>query len=195
MLQNNMRGNNFLLHFSILAIILLLHTMQRHIRDFRSFFLYLSLVACLAFGQKKNPNQFGSISIPVKGGARATKYNYQKIKAYYISELIKYCLFRDEPKLANFQINESKYFRNYFERTHQNTHQLRKLDLKTRLFKTRCSYMLGSRVFNELPESFKISFINALREAISNKDSAYANLTDHLSIEERKTILKVLLEI
>lgn len=69
MLQNHMRGNNFLLHFSILAIILLLHTMQRHIRDFRSFFLYLSLVACLAFGQKKNPNQFGSISIPVKGGA------------------------------------------------------------------------------------------------------------------------------
>ena len=127
--------------------------------------------------------------------ARPSKYNYQEMKAYYISELIKYCLFRDEPTLENFQMNETKYFRNYFERTHQNTHQLRKLDLKTRLFKTRCSYMLGSRVFNELPDSFKITFLDSLKEAISNKESAYANLTDHLGLEERKTILKVLHEL
>ena len=55
--------------------------------------------------------------------------------------------------------------------------------------------MLGSRVFNELPDSFKITFLDSLKEAISNKESAYANLTDHLGVEERKTILKVLHEL
>ena len=36
------------------------------------------------------------------------------------------------------------------------------------------------------PTVLKSLSSTALKEAISNKESAYANLTDHLSLEERK---------
>ena len=69
---------------------------------------------------------------------------------------------------------------------------LRDLDLKQRLFKYPCSYLIDSEAFNALPaEASKRVYIR-LREILNDpgKDSAYARLTGG----QRRAILEILID-
>jgi hypothetical protein len=48
---------------------------------------------------------------------------------------------------------------------------LRELDLQTRLFKYRCSYMIYSPAFDALPGQAKTAVLTRLREVITDRDT------------------------
>ena len=138
---------------------------------------------------------FTNLCLSIQYGIRETsahpkRYNNQAIRKHYIEELIKYSLFREEPQLLESQLSKPTNFRRYFETMNIATSEFRRLNLKTRLFETRCSYMLWSRVFNKLPKTFKSTFIDCLENSLLDKDSEYAHLTDHLSLRENQVILR-----
>jgi hypothetical protein len=67
---------------------------------------------------------------------------------------------------------------------------LKDFDLRTRLFKHRCSYMIYSPVFAGLPTAMKLRVYQRLREALSleepRRDYAY------LPAPEKQTIRRIL---
>jgi hypothetical protein len=67
---------------------------------------------------------------------------------------------------------------------------LKDLDLKTRLFKYRCSYMIYSPVFEGLPEILKGGIYECLQKALrdENADRDFA----YLPVVERKAIRSIL---
>jgi hypothetical protein len=94
--------------------------------------------------------------------------------------LTRYILFADEVPLPSGGIDGDPQYREYFLRNRRpasNGLALKDFDLKTRLFKTRCSYMIYSEAFTGLHPEFKAMVYRSLAEAIStaraNPDYAY----------------------
>ena len=67
---------------------------------------------------------------------------------------------------------------------------LRQFDLKTRLFKYRCSYLIYSRTFAELPGEVKEYIWKRLDEVLSGRDQSEA--FKHLPSQERREIREIL---
>ena len=98
----------------------------------------------------------------------------------------------DEAELESAIEGTSEY-RTYFESLGPFDRQgrsLREFDLKTRTFKYRCSYLIYSDSFKQLPKPAKQRAYQRLWEILSGKDQSedYADLCT----EERKTILEIL---
>ena len=74
----------------------------------------------------------------------------------------------------------------------QDGRSLKDFDLRTRLFRHRCSYMIYSRGFEALPRAVKQVIYRRLHEVLTGKDQdgAFA----HLSAEERRNIREILRE-
>ena len=124
--------------------------------------------------------------------SKSTKH---QVEDYYIEQLLRYSLFVDEPNLSIPSDKETSTFITYFEKSYPKKNSfnlLRKIELKTRLFKTRCSYMLGSSVFKALPADFKNTFMISLKEIVSQKNTELSFLGSHLEDDERERILNVL---
>ena len=123
---------------------------------------------------------------------KSTKH---QVEDYFIEQLLRYSLFVDEPNLPIPADQETSTFVTYFEKSYpkKNPFNLfRKIDLDTRLFKTRCSYMLGSSVFKALPDEFKNTFMISLMEIVSQKNTEFSFLGSHLEEDERERILNIL---
>ncbi|PQO35294.1 hypothetical protein C5Y96_09680 [Blastopirellula marina] len=69
---------------------------------------------------------------------------------------------------------------------------LRDLDLKTRLFKYPCSYMIYSKTFDELPLNMKSYIARRLREVLAGEDAS--GDFDHLTRADRQAISEILQE-
>jgi hypothetical protein len=69
---------------------------------------------------------------------------------------------------------------------------LRDLDLKTRLFKYPCSYLIYSEVFDALPPQVKDHVLRRLWDILNGKDSSKEFA--HLSPEDRDAIRQILLD-
>lgn len=69
---------------------------------------------------------------------------------------------------------------------------LRQLDLKTRLLRYPCSYLIYSPTFDGLPDEAKSYVWRRLREILSGKDSS--KRFAHLSAADRKAIMEILSE-
>ncbi len=67
---------------------------------------------------------------------------------------------------------------------------LRQFDLKTRLFKYRCSYLIYSRAFADLPREVKEHIWKRLDEVLSGRDQSEAY--KHLPNQERREIREIL---
>ena len=83
----------------------------------------------------------------------------------------RYLLFADEVPLPAGGIEPDVTFKAEFLRNRRATAEglsLKDLDLRTRLFKYRCSYMIYSPVFEGLPEVIKTRIYEALREALKD---------------------------
>lgn len=123
---------------------------------------------------------------------KSTKH---QVEDYFVEQLLRYSLFVDEPNLSIPSDKETSRFITYFEKSYpkKNPFNLfRKIELNTRLFKTRCSYMLGTPVFKALPDDFKNTFMISLREIVSKKNTELSFLGSHLEEDERERILHVL---
>ncbi len=109
------------------------------------------------------------------------------------NKLLSYILFKNEPPLPlNKTINSNSYL-NDFELAYPLRNKLRTLDLKTRLLKNRCSYMIFSNSFLGLPESFKKSLLHDLHEIMTCKSNDLPDEFSYLSEKERIVINQTLL--
>lgn len=107
--------------------------------------------------------------------------------------IVKYMLFAEEAEL-NGRIEGTSTFAADFEARGPRDpkgRSLRDFDLKTRLFKHPCSYLIYSRAFDALPAPIKDRTYRRLWEVLTGRDqsSAYA----HRTPEERRAILEILL--
>jgi hypothetical protein len=108
--------------------------------------------------------------------------------------LVDYMLFTDELQLED-QIQGISGFQAEFSKAGPRDSQgrsLRDFDLKRRLFKYPCSYLIYSESFESLPEPVLEVVYRQLWEVLTGKNQSkeYA----HLSVEDRRAILEILIE-
>lgn len=150
-------------------------------------------------------HQSGFVNLVLEATYRARTYQHigkGKIKAEHAAvlqglagELVRYLLFADEAKLPAGGIRVDPQYREDFladRREAANGLSLKDLDLETRLFKHRCSYLIYSDVFEATSDLFKQQVYESLGEAISTekRDPDFAYLPD----AEKKAIRDILRE-
>ena len=101
----------------------------------------------------------------------------------------RYLLFADEVPLPAAGVEGDAEFRKAFQNGSRGG-SLRELDLRTRLLKRRCSYMIYSPVFQGLPPAMKQRIHRRLGEALSveKPDAEYA----YLPADEKRAIRAIL---
>jgi hypothetical protein len=90
-----------------------------------------------------------------------------------LRETVDYFLFAGETPLAS-PVQTGSAFAKSFSSTGPRDHRgrsLRELDLQTRLFKYRCSYMIYSPAFDALPSEAKAAVLKRMRELITDRDT------------------------
>jgi hypothetical protein len=106
--------------------------------------------------------------------------------------LVKYLLFCDEAELKE-EIRGTSSFASDFQRLgpHDSLgHSLRALDLKRRLFKYPCSYLIYSAAFEALPSEVKQYVYQRLWDVLSGKENRPEFA--HLSADDRKALVDIL---
>ena len=116
----------------------------------------------------------------------------QKRIAQAGERLLEYMLFREEAPL-NGLIKGTSSFASDFERVGpvaNNGRSLRQLDLRTRLFRYPCSFLIYSPSFDELPSEMKNYLWQRLNQILTGQDSSetYANFPQ----QDRQAILEIL---
>ena len=109
-----------------------------------------------------------------------------------VEDLVDYALFSGEAKLTE-PVNGVSGFAEEFQRggaKDPKGRSLRDFDLKTRMFRYRCSYMIYSEAFDSMPRIVRDRFYQRLWEVLSGQDSSPA--FSHLSTADRKAILEIL---
>ena len=90
-----------------------------------------------------------------------------------LKETADYFLFTGEPVLSS-PAQPGSAFAKTFASTgprDRKGRSLRELDLQTRLFKYRCSYMIYSPAFDALPPAAKVALLSRMRAAITDRDT------------------------
>jgi hypothetical protein len=108
--------------------------------------------------------------------------------------LVKYLLFSGEAKLTEPIKGTSNFAKEFAERgpRTRDGRSLRDFDLKTRLFKYPCSYLIYSEAFDALPDAVKDYVCRRLQEVLTGKDRGEDFA--HLCTADRKAILDILRE-
>jgi hypothetical protein len=90
-----------------------------------------------------------------------------------LNETVDYLLFRHEAKLSAPVRGASSFASNFAKRGPSDTRSrsLRDLDLQSRLFKYRCSYMIYSAAFDALPAAARSAVLARMRDAITDPET------------------------
>lgn len=106
--------------------------------------------------------------------------------------LVRYMLFSGEAKLTEPVKGTSGFTEEFAQRGPRDLQgrSLRDFDLKTRLFKYPCSYLIYSESFDGLPAEVKGYVARRLNEVLTGKDRSEEFA--HLSDADRKAILEIL---
>lgn len=109
-------------------------------------------------------------------------------------QLLRYLLFSEEFQLSSPVKGTSNFARDFQSQGPQDSRgrSLRDLDLKTRMFKYPCSYLIYSSAFDHLPADVKQYVTERLYEILTGKDESEEFA--HLSASDRKAILEILTE-
>jgi hypothetical protein len=111
-----------------------------------------------------------------------------------VESLVKYLLFVDETALTA-PVEGNAEFRKSFEaggRRDSKGRSLRELDLKTRLFRHPCSFLIQGEAFAGIPDPLKERIYQRLFDVLSGKDTS--DTWKHLSPDTRREILEILRE-
>ena len=114
--------------------------------------------------------------------------------AKHTDVLTRYLLFADEAALPSGGIDGDQSLKDHFLKNARKTKQgvsLREFDLRTRLFKYRCSYMIHSAAFIGLPEQLKDQLLFNLREALDPLKQHPASA--HIPAREKRSIRIILM--
>ncbi|MDG2123840.1 MAG: hypothetical protein P8J87_09100, partial [Verrucomicrobiales bacterium] len=109
-------------------------------------------------------------------------------------KILKYLLFADEHPLTDDGIDPGDHYRDAFLADRQpdaDGRSLKDLQLRTRLFKYRCSYMIYSDSFDHLPATLKSHIYTRLHTILDGADTT--GDYDHHSSSERRKIKSILL--
>lgn len=109
-----------------------------------------------------------------------------------IEELIRYMLFQNEAKLpVQGVLGDARYVEDFRRNRHASRTgaSLKDLDLSSRLLKYRCSYMIYTRPWREMPHEIKAELLTRLHRALQTADDA---ISRHLPEFERLQILHIL---
>jgi hypothetical protein len=106
--------------------------------------------------------------------------------------LAKYLLFSGETKLEGEVKGTSEFAKEFAARGPFDAkgRSLREFDLKTRLFKYPCSYLIYSKGFAELPTEVKAHTLKRLHAVLTGEDKSEAFA--HLTPADRKAVLEIL---
>jgi hypothetical protein len=123
-----------------------------------------------------------------------TQYGHVNYMNSAIEAFLKYLLFTEETPLTA-PIDGNPSFVADFETRGPKDHKgrsLRQFDLKERMFRYPCSYLIYSEAFDALPEKLRERIYQRLGDILSGQDksSAFANISG----EDRKAIREILLE-
>lgn len=118
-----------------------------------------------------------------------------ELAAKHVESLLQYLLFCGEAPLPENGIAGAASFVTAFQknqRTSKSGGSLKEFDLKTRLFKNRCSYLIYSAEWDALPKPLLTAVYARLFEILSSKKPVAGY--DHLTLDERAAILMILRE-
>lgn len=118
----------------------------------------------------------------------STKRRIQSVS----DELVKYLLFSGEAKLTDPIAGSSTFAQEFSQRGPFDKHgrSLRQFDLKTRMFRYPCSYLIYSECFDSMPAAVRDIVLKQLFEILKgeNQSPNYA----HLSKADKQAILEIL---
>jgi hypothetical protein len=109
------------------------------------------------------------------------------------ADLVDYLLFVDEAPFAG-QMQGSSGYAEWFAKQGPRDPQgrsLRELDLRRRLFKYPCSYMIYTPAFDALPASAKDAVYSRMWEVLSGREKR-APYSSRLSVADRQAIIQIL---
>jgi hypothetical protein len=111
-----------------------------------------------------------------------------------VEQLVRYLLFANEvpldsPVVGNTSFREEFAARGPFD---SQGRSLRQFDLKTRIFRYPCSYLIYSETFDAIPAPAKQLVYQRLFEVLSGHDQS-ADFKG-LSVQDRRNILEILVE-
>jgi hypothetical protein len=108
-------------------------------------------------------------------------------------ELLRYLLFANEAPLADPVAGTSSFIRDFAAKGPRDAQgrSLRDFDLRKRIFKYPCSYLIYSESFDSLPEPAKTYVYHRLFEVLTGRDQSPAFA--RLSQEDRRAIFEILL--
>ncbi|MCB1061712.1 MAG: hypothetical protein KDN20_02185 [Verrucomicrobiae bacterium] len=118
-----------------------------------------------------------------------------RIIHHQAERILEYLLFQDEAALPEGGIDSKGTFAAAFgdaARPNREGRSLRDFQLLDRLFKYRCSYMIYSEAFQNLPEELSHEILTRLDDILLGRDSG--TIGDHLSGSERERIREILEE-
>lgn len=117
----------------------------------------------------------------------------RRIKSH-AGHLVEYLLFSGEAALSDPVAGTSGFAAEFAARGPRDRRgrSLRDFDLKTRLFKYPCSYLVYSEAFDALPGPMKAEVYRLLREVLTGGDASPRFA--HLSPADRRLILEILLD-
>jgi hypothetical protein len=125
------------------------------------------------------------------GGAEARASGAERVD-YAVRQLVDYMLFVDEAPLTRPVEGGSGFAAQFAAKGPRDTkgRSLRQLDLQSRLFRFRCSYMIDSAAFAALPEAVRQAIYTRLSAVLSGADTEPAYKA--MARDERQTILDIL---
>ncbi|MFM7130148.1 MAG: hypothetical protein ACKO0V_12395 [bacterium] len=108
--------------------------------------------------------------------------------------LLEYLFFQDELKLESPVSSDSGFIQAFEKRGPRDSkgRSLREFDLKTRIFKYPCSYLVYSESFRQLPDEAMNYILLRMNEILSGKDKS--DKFKHLSETDKTAILAILSE-
>ena len=169
-------------HSDIVALMVLEHQAEMHNRITRANFL-----TRIALHDEAELNK--ALGRPADQRSDLTG---RRIKSA-CEPLVKYLLFSGEAKLDAEVRGTSDFAKEFVRQGPRDSkgRSLRDLDLKTRLFKYPCSYLIYSEAFDALPEAARSYVLNRLWNVLNG--AASGTQFDHLSEDDCRAIREILL--
>lgn len=152
--------------------------------------------------QLVHEHQVGFVDRAIEAGYRARTYLHQDVGALTRGHqdeldrqariLTRYLLFLDEVPLPAGGIVGDPAFKAEFSATRREVDgaSLKDFDLRTRLFRHRCSYMIDSVVFQGLPPMLRQKVYQQIGQALSEDPEAPGSVA--FPVEEKRTIRRIL---
>jgi hypothetical protein len=129
-----------------------------------------------------------------EGKGRLTQ-EHQRLLDQHAEELVRYLLFADEAPLPYGGVAGDPFFKTDFlndRRAARDGSSLKDLDLRTRLFRYRCSYMIYTAPFRDLPAEVKGRVYGKLKAALS--EAGLSPAYGYLPAAEKRALRRILAE-